>query len=212
MRVTQAEYARRRGISKQSVNERTRHQGGPIPTYGPRRLIDVGEADRLWEATMAANGHANASTRAARAALEAGDDEPGALASALELARARAGVMTAEAELRRLRLEERRGQLLDRHATLAKFFTVTRTLRDAWLAWPSRIGAELAADLGVEPARLMIALERYVRRQLTESADAALDLGGDVAATATGEDEDDADASDQRSPGARRNGRERATS
>ena len=45
-------------------------------------------------------------------------------------------------------------------------------MRDAWLAWPARIGPELAADLGLDATRVMIALEPYVRRQLQELADA----------------------------------------
>jgi hypothetical protein len=78
--------------------------------------------------------------------------------------------------LRRLRLEERRRALLDRQTTLAKFFTTVRAMCDAWLAWPARIGPELAADLGLDATRVMIALEPYVRRQLQELADARLDL------------------------------------
>src|SRR5262245_12258240 len=50
------------------------------------------------------------------------------------------------------------------------------TPRDAWLAWPARIGPELAADLGLDATRVMIALEPYVRRQLQELADMRLDV------------------------------------
>jgi hypothetical protein len=88
----------------------------------------------------------------------------------------RTGVRVSNA-VHRTDTEERRGALLDRQTTLAQFFTAVRAMRDAWLAWPARIGPELAADLNVEPTRLMIALEVYVRRQLEELADARLEVG-----------------------------------
>lgn len=51
--VTQAEYARRRGVSREAVGKRTTPRGGPIPVHGPRKLIDVAEADALWAPTIA---------------------------------------------------------------------------------------------------------------------------------------------------------------
>jgi hypothetical protein len=45
--VTQAEYARRRNVTRRAVGKRTVGAGGPIPTHGPRKLIDVAEADAL---------------------------------------------------------------------------------------------------------------------------------------------------------------------
>jgi hypothetical protein len=173
--VSQAAYARRRGISREAVRQRTVTAAGPIPVHGAKKLIDVAEADALWAATMSAQGaaHSPAIRGDGLHGLANGDGGSDAVA----LIAARAAVMKAEAELRQLRLSERRGQLLDRAATLARFFAVVRGMRDAWLAWPARIGAELAGVLGVEPGPLMIALEPFVRRQLVELADAQLDPG-----------------------------------
>lgn len=50
--VTQAEYARRRNVSREAVGKRTTKRGGPIPVHGPRKLIDVAEADALWAPTI----------------------------------------------------------------------------------------------------------------------------------------------------------------
>lgn len=58
--VTQAAYARHRGISRAAVSKRTIGIGGPIPTYGPKKLIDVAEADALWEGTKTVQGEAGA--------------------------------------------------------------------------------------------------------------------------------------------------------
>ena len=157
--VTQAAYARRRGISREAVRQRTVTAGGPIAVHGVRKLIDVEEADALWDATMTAQGASQSPNGSNGRAAPASPEQ------AATLTRARAAVMVAEAQLRQLRLTERRGELLDRQATLATFFTAIRAIRDAWLTWPARIGAELAADLGVELSALMIALEPYVRRR-----------------------------------------------
>ena len=54
--VTQATYARRRGVSREAVRQHTTTNGGPIPVHGPRKLIDVEEADALWEATTSPAG------------------------------------------------------------------------------------------------------------------------------------------------------------
>jgi len=166
-------------------------RGGPIPVHGRAKRIDPDEADRLWRATM---GPAGAATSRFQGPPEADPppDAPGLAAAAAflgnqqALTQARTALLLTEAQLRRLRLEERRGALLDRKTTLAKFFTTVRAMRDAWLAWPARVGPEMAADLHrvvcadcrrvLDAPRLMILLEPYVRRQLSELADARLDL------------------------------------
>jgi hypothetical protein len=180
--VSQREYARRRGISLEAVRKRTVKYGGPIPTHGRAQQIDPDEADRLWRATMQPNGAASSRFQGPpEPDAPAGDGLGGAaafLGNVHALTQARTATMLVEAQLRRLRLEERRGQLLDRQTTLAKVFTVLRSVRDAWLAWPARVGPELAAELGVDPTTLMITLEPYVRRQLDELAGVRLELGG----------------------------------
>jgi hypothetical protein len=102
VQVTQADYARRRGISREAVRKRTVTAGGPIPVHGARKLIDVAEADALWNATMSPQGAAGSPSG------PNGHAAPTSLADAAALARAWATIAVAEAELRRLRLAERR--------------------------------------------------------------------------------------------------------
>ncbi|MFC7611748.1 hypothetical protein [Teichococcus aestuarii] len=45
-------------------------------------------------------------------------------------------------------------------------FKTTRQARDAWMNWPTRIGPLLAADLGLEAAKVVEALTPYVQQQL----------------------------------------------
>src|SRR5262245_12850762 len=180
--ISVREYARRRGIDESAVRKRTMPRGGPIPVHGRAKRIDPDEADRLWRVTMSPAGESTSRFQGPPES-DPPPDAPGLAAAAAflgnqqALTQARTALLLTEAQLRRLRLEERRGALLDRQTTLAKFFTTVRAMRDAWLAWPARIGPELAADLGLDATRVMIALEPYVRRQLQELANARLDLG-----------------------------------
>ncbi len=47
-------------------------------------------------------------------------------------------------------------------------FRLARSERDAWLNWPARVSAQLAASLGVDPHTLHVALEAAVREHLQE--------------------------------------------
>lgn len=180
--ISQAEYARRRGVSAEAVRKRTVSMGGPIPTHGRSKRIDPDEADRLWRLTMSPAGASTSRFEGPPEADAPPEAAPAAAAAFVgnlhALTQARTALLLTEAQLRRLRLEERRGSLLDRQTYLAKFFTTVRAMRDAWLAWPARIGPELAADLGLDATRVMIALEPYVRRQLDELAGVRLDVDG----------------------------------
>src|SRR5262245_11210677 len=62
MLVSQAEFGRRRNISREAVRKRTVTAGGPIPVHGPRKLIDVAEADTLWDATKTPQGEGGATS------------------------------------------------------------------------------------------------------------------------------------------------------
>src|SRR5262245_763257 len=94
--ITHANYARRRGISRKAVRQRTVTAGGPIPVDGPRKLLDVAEADALWEATKSTAGAAHGNGAAAPLV---GSD----------LARARTAALIVEVQAKRLALEQRRG-------------------------------------------------------------------------------------------------------
>ena len=163
--MTQAAYARRRGVSRQAVADRIRR--GLLPTYGRDRRLDPEEADRWWHATTVRP--------------EAAAGGLGGMPSAFT--EARVALMLTEVQLRRLRYEERRSQLIARDAVLAKFALAMRTMREGFQALPARIAADLAADLGcardgrrLEPAVVERVLQVYVQRLLDELADVRLDL------------------------------------
>jgi hypothetical protein len=55
-------------------------------------------------------------------------------------------------------------------------FRLGRAERDAWLQWPPRIAAMLAAELEVDAHVMQTARECHVREQLGELSDPRLDL------------------------------------
>src|SRR5262249_43259618 len=180
--VSVRQAARSRGTTEAAVRNRTVLRGGPTPPHGRAKRIDPEEADRLWHTTMSPAGASTSRFHGppeTEAAAEASAAAAGVafLGNMHALTQARTALLLTEAQLRRLPPGGRRGALLDRRTTLAKFFTTIRGMRDSWLAWPARIGPELAADLGLDATRVMIRLEVYVRRQLQELADVRLDLG-----------------------------------
>jgi hypothetical protein len=176
--VTQAAYARHRGISPVSVFRRTVKGGGPIPTYGPKKLIDVAEADALWEATKSPQGVANTAARLAAAAAASTPDPAAAAAgvSGADLTRARAAALVVDVQTKRLLLERTRGALISRDRATLKAFAFARTLRDACMTWPARIGPQLAAAFDLDAAAVTVYLEDHVRQLLIELASERVDF------------------------------------
>ena len=81
-----------------------------------------------------------------------------------------------KAQERRLKLSKLKGDLIDRGRALALVFRLAREARDAWVTWPARAAALMAADLGVEPAQMQKALERHVRAHLDDLAEVKPDF------------------------------------
>jgi DNA primase len=76
-----------------------------------------------------------------------------------------------KAQERRLRLQRLKGELIDRARATAQVFTLARQERDAWVQWPARVAADLAAELGMETHTVQTALEAAVKAQLAELAE-----------------------------------------
>jgi hypothetical protein len=76
-----------------------------------------------------------------------------------------------KAQTNKVRLAQLKGELVDRAQAVAHVFKLARAERDAWLNWPARISAQMAAGLGVEPHALHVALDAAVREQLQDLGD-----------------------------------------
>ena len=55
-------------------------------------------------------------------------------------------------------------------------FRLAREERDAWVNWPARVAALMAAEAGVDIALLQRVLETHVRTHLDELARLRIDL------------------------------------
>ena len=77
----------------------------------------------------------------------------------------------AKAHLARLKLQERKGELVDRARATALVFRLAREERDAWTNWPARTSALMAAALGVDAHAMQTLLETHVGAHLTELAE-----------------------------------------
>jgi hypothetical protein len=88
-----------------------------------------------------------------------------------------------KAQERRLRLQQMKGELVDRAKAVAQVFRLAREERDAWVNWPARVTAMMAAELSascsdaaggtvqVDQHKLHTVLERHVRDHLAELAE-----------------------------------------
>ena len=77
-----------------------------------------------------------------------------------------------KAQERRLRLQQMKGELVDRAKAVAQVFRLARDERDAWVNWPARVAAMMAAELEVRSRTSCTrVLERHVREHLAELAE-----------------------------------------
>ena len=76
-----------------------------------------------------------------------------------------------KAQERRLRLQQMKGEMVDRAKAVAQVFKLARDERDAWVNWPARVTAMMAAELEVDQHKLNTVLERQVRDHLGELAE-----------------------------------------
>jgi hypothetical protein len=197
MGMSQAEYARYRGVTRQAVWEAV--QSGRI-TLLPDSTIDPVVADRQWDLRTdqsmqrkrtrrrSADGGVSLSgtkpvpteaidtvrdTLAEQGIDLEQDAEPG---GAISFVQARLANEILKAQLQKVKLGKVRGQLVDRAKARQLVFDLARRERDAWIGWPARVAANMAAELGTDPHRMEEALDRYLREHLSELAEIRVEL------------------------------------
>jgi hypothetical protein len=85
------------------------------------------------------------------------------------------------AESARYRLEQERGNLIDRATANRHVFERARAERDSWLAWVSRAAPQVAGELGGDTAKAVAVLDRLVRDHLRHLSTRPLeDIGHDA--------------------------------
>jgi len=163
-------YARHRGVTDTAVHKAIRAGRITPETDG---TIDDDRADREW----ARNSDVPKTGTRAKAAKVAvpeggtgvGGDGPAALPTGgASLLQARTVNEVVKAQTNKVRLARLKGELVDRPQAIAHVFKLARSERDAWLNWPARISAQMAAKLNIDPHTMHVALEAAVREHLQE--------------------------------------------
>ena len=162
-------YARHRGVSDAAVRKAI--AAGRI-TPEADGTIDAERVDREWARNCDAPRNGT-TARAVKVAVPESSgttgDGPAALPSGgTSLLQARTVNEVVKAQTNKVRLARLKGELVDRPQAIAHVFKLARSERDAWLNWPARISAQMAAKLGVDPHTMHIALEAAVREHLQE--------------------------------------------
>lgn len=195
MGISRRRYAEHRGVSEKAVRKAI--AAGRIRVE-PDGSIDPAKADAEWarqtDPAMQRNPHSHrqgvrtaAETAAAppmkpvpRNAIRAVDDtlrESGeGEAGQTSFMRARMANEVLKAQIARERLKEMKGESVDRARATALVFDLARRERDAWMNWPPRVAANMAAELGVEAHRMEQVLETYLRRHLADMAEVRVEL------------------------------------
>lgn len=195
MGLSRRAYAEHRGVSESAVRKAL--QAGRI-SLEPDGTIDPAKADKQWGANSdpaqpkKAGGKkkkAAAQKAVPRAAVEAiketlgsepgeADAEPPGAAPQGDMTflRARTANEVMKAQTAKVRLQKLNGELIDRQKAVAKVFAMARQERDAWLNWPARVAALMAAELGVPPQKMETALDKFVREHLEELGEVKVGL------------------------------------
>lgn len=172
-------YARHRGVSHVAVKKAI--DTGRI-TPEDDGTIEPNRADLEWAQNTASTRKpaatpvlpapsAKPSRPASRDAVPEVTPEvaaPALSAGGTSLLQARTVNEVVKAQTNKVRLAQLKGDLVDRSQAIAHVFRLARTERDAWLNWPARISAEMAAKLEIDAHELHVALESAVREHLIE--------------------------------------------
>ena len=73
-------------------------------------------------------------------------------------------------------MQRLREEVVDRAQATAEVFRLARRERDAWVNWPARVAALMAAELGLDAHVMQKVLEAHVRDHLNELAEIRPDL------------------------------------
>ena len=157
-------YAKRRGVSEAVVRKWLSQ--GKIEKDPRTGKIDPATADAVLAKNLG---------RLPNRGRKAANSNGTLNGKRVSLTEAQTKKVNAEAQLAELKVAEQEGRLVDKEKVLEFVFQLFRDERDALIAWPGRIGHELALDLkqkGNEPRVVIGLLEKYVKRYLTERANA----------------------------------------
>ena len=128
--------------------------------------VNPEQADREWEQNTASPRKRSSMQNQATESIQ-----PTLSPNGTSLLQARTVNEVVKAQTNKVRLAQLKGDLVDRPQAIAHVFKLARSERDAWLNWPTRISAQMAAKLEIDAHTLHVALEAAVREHLQELGD-----------------------------------------
>lgn len=173
-------YARHRGVTDTAVHKAIR--SGRINALADG-TIDPDQADAQWARNTSApktgTQHTSVKVKVAEVEGDSGGERSGAGATTTShsssggaggtsLLQARTVNEVVKAQTNKVRLARLKGELIDRPQAIAHVFKLARSERDAWLNWPARVSAQMAAKLELDAHTMHVALENAVREHLQE--------------------------------------------
>jgi hypothetical protein len=174
MGVSLRAYAKHRGVSDTAVRKAIKSGRIQAESDG---TIDIDKVDKQWDRNTdrAQQRKSSGATKAVpKAALDAVADtlsESGNTGGGTTYMQARTANEVLKAQTNRIKLQQLKKELVDRAKAIAHVFRMARSERDAWLSWPARVSAQMAAELEVDPHKMQVMLESYVRQHLSELSD-----------------------------------------
>ena len=175
-------YARHRGVTDTAVHKAIR--SGRINALADG-TIDPDQADAQWERNTSSpkTGTQRPTVKVKVPEADGGDGERNSAGAATNtgsggggtggaggtsLLQARTVNEVVKAQTNKVRLARLKGELIDRPQAIAHVFKLARSERDAWLNWPARVSAQMAAKLELDAHTMHVALENAVREHLQE--------------------------------------------
>jgi hypothetical protein len=166
-------YARHRGVTDTAVHKAIR--SGRIQTLADG-TIDTDAADAQWVRNTSApkTGTQQDTVRVKVREPDIATDKAGTSSSTglsgggTSLLQARTVNEVVKAQTNKVRLARLKGELINRPQAIAHVFKLARSERDAWLNWPARVSAQMAAKLELDAHTMHVALENAVREHLQE--------------------------------------------
>ena len=198
MGLSRRAYARHRGVTENAVRKAIASGRIQVEADG---TIDPEKADLAWERRTdpaqqrpQSAGRATSSSRpeheprspaaskpvpaaaveAVRETLREAGEPP--VTGGMNYVTARTANEVIKAQERRLRLGKLKGELVDRAKATTTVFMLARRERDAWVQWPARVAALIAAEFGADAHLMETILDKHVRQHLAELSDIRVEL------------------------------------
>lgn len=156
--LSQAAYARHRGVSRNAVHIAVRD--GRISTIGAKHLIDAAAADVEWDE--------NTSPSSPKSTAPGNPHRNGTKSASSKLHEHRSRHEAIRVELAELELESKRGRLVPMDQVERQAFEAARGVRDSLMQLPNDLSADLAAAM--TPVECERILAGAIRRALADLA------------------------------------------